>query len=126
MSYRIRLAFENPLVDKFGVATSYFQRWFTTFLQSVALAGLPVATLTWSPGLIPNGGSSSATIAVTGAAFGDFVLVSYDKLLAAGLVITANVSAADTVRVTIANNSGVGVTPADGTVSVSVLKRVNQ
>ena len=126
MAYKVRLAFENPLTDKAGQATVYFQRWMAAFLAAVGLGGLPVVTSAWTPGLIANGAAASTTVAVDMAAFGDFVLVSYDKELAAGLTISGNVRAANSVRVTIANNSGAGVTPTAGNVAVSLLKKGNQ
>lgn len=78
-----------------------------------------VATATWSPGSIANGASAETTVTVAGVALGDLALASYSAALAAGLTISAHVSAANTVTVTITNTSGGALTPtASSTVRV--------
>lgn len=84
--------------------------------------GQNAETATWAPGAIANGSQASTTIAVSGAAVGDFVLASHDKILTSALLLSAHVSAADTVTVVIANFSGGSITPASGTLKVLVLK----
>lgn len=78
------------------------------------------ATAAWTPGAIASAASASTTLTVTGAALGDTVAVGYNQALAAGLVISGQVSAANTVRVTIANLSGGSVTPAAGTIRADI------
>jgi len=81
------------------------------------------ATATWQPGtagVIASQSSSSTTITVAGAAAGDKVLASLTTLTTAALIISAHVSAANTVTVVIANLSGSNVTIADGELSVLV------
>ena len=84
--------------------------------------GQVASTSTWSPGAIANGAQVSTTITVSGAAVGDFVLASHDKILTSALIISAHVSAANTVTVVIANLSGGSITPASGTLKALVLK----
>ncbi|MDD3029981.1 MAG: DUF2793 domain-containing protein [Alphaproteobacteria bacterium] len=77
---------------------------------------------TWTPGTVADGaGVLSSTITVSGAAFGDFVLVSapYDLQ---GVVASAYVSAADTVSISLSNTTGASVTFASGAWSVRVIK----
>ncbi len=66
-----------------------------------------------TPGSTGNGAFESFDITVTGAALGDFVQVSYDKDVA-DQVVTAQVTVADTVTVTVLNNTGGGLTLAAG------------
>lgn len=84
--------------------------------------GQAAATATWAPGTVANGAQVSTTITVAGAAVGDFVLASHDKVLTNALIISAHVSAANTVTVVLANLSGAAITPVSGTLKVIVLK----
>ncbi len=80
------------------------------------------ATTTWNPGAITTGtGSTSSAITLTGAALGDFALVTapYDLQ---GIDATAYVSAANTVKIRLNNLSGGTVTLASGTWRVRVMK----
>jgi hypothetical protein len=80
-------------------------------------------TATWSPGAIANGASATTTLTVTGAAVGDPAAASLPTLTVAGAVhITARVTAANTVSVTIRNDSGSSTTPASGTLRATVWK----
>lgn len=77
---------------------------------------------TWDPGSIADGDMESLNITVTGAALGDFVLVSLgtDTL---DLVLTAQVTAANTVTATLANNTGGAVDLGSSTVWVRILSK---
>jgi hypothetical protein len=78
---------------------------------------------TWDPGsLLDGAGETSSAITVTGAAFGDFVLVSapYDLQ---GITCSAYVSAANAVTVRLQNETGVTVDLASGTWNAIVLSR---
>lgn len=83
--------------------------------------GQASATATVSPGQIAIGSYYSTTIVVPGATVGDFVVASHDKILDSALVISAHVSAADTVRVVFYNPTASPITPASGTIKVLVL-----
>ena len=76
----------------------------------------------WTPGTISTGsGVTSAALVLTGAALGDFAIVAapYDLQ---GLVATACVSAANTVKIRLNNLTGATVTLAAGSWRVRVLK----
>lgn len=89
-----------------------------SFLAAPYLDG----TFSWNPGLIANGsGLTSASVTVTGAAFGDFVQVAAPYSLQ-GVTATAFVSAANTALVRLQNSTGAGVTLASGTWRVRVTK----
>lgn len=80
------------------------------------------AAFTYDPGSLADGaGETSGAITVTGAAFNDFVLVAapYDL---AGVIATAYVSAADTVRIRVQNETGGVVDLASGSWKLRVLK----
>lgn len=77
-------------------------------------------TVVWNPASLADGaGETSAAITVTGAALGDFVQVSapYDLQ---GILATAYVSAANTVRIRIQNETGGVIDLASGTWRVAV------
>jgi len=75
---------------------------------------------TWDPGSIADGDEEAKEVTVTGAALGDFVLVSF-SLDVADLAIVGSVTAADTVTVLLLNNTGGAIDLAEGTVRVRVL-----
>lgn len=80
------------------------------------------ATTTWNPGSISNGaGATSSSITVTGAALGDFasVAASYDLQ---GLSASAYISASNTVKIQLNNNTGGSVSLGSGTWRVRVAK----
>lgn len=81
------------------------------------------ATSTIDFGSISAGATSdSSGITVTGAATGNAVMVGAPAAIEAGLVVTAYVSAADTVKVRVANVTGSPINPASGSFTVVVLK----
>ena len=80
-------------------------------------------SLVWDPGSLADGaGETSTAITVTGAVFTDFVLVAapYDLQ---GITCTAYVSASDTVKIRVQNESGGVIDLASGTWKVRVLQQ---
>lgn len=79
------------------------------------------ATATYDPGnLVDGAGETSAGITVTGAALGDTVLV-YAPYDLQGLTVTGYVSAANTVKIRVQNESAATVDLASGTWRVVVI-----
>ena len=77
----------------------------------------------WNPGnLVDGAGETSSGITVTGAAFGDFLLAAapYDLQ---GITCTAYVSAANTVKIRLQNETGGAIDLASGTWKVRVLRQ---
>jgi hypothetical protein len=77
---------------------------------------------TWNPGsLVDGAGETSAAITVTGAALGDFVLVAapYDLQ---GITCNGYVSATNTVKIRLQNETGGVIDLASGTWKVKVIK----
>lgn len=71
----------------------------------------------WNPGSIASGASESVAVTVPGVVFG---LVCYASLgvSTAGMMLTASVSAADTITATLSNNTGGAVDLASSTLTV--------
>jgi hypothetical protein len=74
------------------------------------------------PSISANTTSDSSSITVTGAAVGDAVMVGVPAAIESGLVVTAYVSAANTVKVRAANVTASPINPASGTFRVVVVK----
>tara|TARA_R100001230_G_scaffold25546_1_gene20940 strand:- start:3414 stop:3725 length:312 start_codon:yes stop_codon:yes gene_type:complete len=80
------------------------------------------ASKTWDAGSIGDGNEEALEVTVSGAALGDFVLSSLDVDVA-DLVLTGAVTAADTVTLILANNTGGAVDLASTTANVLVIKK---
>lgn len=76
----------------------------------------------WDPGSIGDGNEEALEITVTGAALGDFVLSSF-SVDVADLVLRGAVTAANTVTLVLANNTGGGIDLAAGTAYCLVIKK---
>lgn len=86
------------------------------------VAAYEEASLTWNPGTLANGsGSTSSALSVAGAVFGDFAHVAapYDLQ---GLLATAYVSAAGSVKIRLQNQTGASVSLVSGSWKVRVHK----
>jgi len=88
------------------------------------VSGLAIlsGSTTWNPGSIDDGNEEVQGITVTGAALGDFVLVSF-SLDVVDLAITGAVTAANTVTAQLNNNTGGALDLGAGTVYARVFKR---
>jgi len=78
---------------------------------------------TWDAGSIGDGNEEALEITVTGAALGDFVLSSL-SIDIADLVLTGAVTAADTVTLILANNTGGAINLASATAYCLVISKV--
>lgn len=67
-------------------------------------------------------GNLTLTVAVTGAALGDRVILAQPAALPAGLIATGEVSSANVVSITLFNNTAAAIDPAAMTWGVTVLK----
>lgn len=77
-----------------------------------------IGSATYDPPSLADGAGATTTITVTGAVLGDFVMgASFDKDLQ-GILLTAWVSAADTVSIRFQNESGGTLDLASGTLRV--------
>jgi hypothetical protein len=80
------------------------------------------ASATWDAGSIATAAEAVTEVTVTGAALGDFVLVSM-SIDVADLTLTAQVTAAGTVTVQLANVTGGAIDLASATVYLCVIPR---
>lgn len=87
------------------------------------LRGILRASGAITPGAISANDGTTGTVTVTGAALGDFVLFGYGADLNAGIILSAWVSAADTVTWQMRNVTSGSITPASSTIYFCVLPR---
>lgn len=78
-------------------------------------------TATWDPASVAAGAATSTTVTVTGAALGDSAVAAF-SLSTAGLIISAAVTAADTVTVHLFNPTGGAIDLASGTVTARIVQ----
>lgn len=93
---------------------------FTSALAT--LATVPTflrGSVVYDPPNINNNAQAQTTVTVTGAVLGNVAVASF-SLDTQGIVVTANVSAADTVTVTFRNATGGAIDLASGTLSAVV------
>ena len=89
----------------------------TDMVYLASLAG----SATWNPGSIAAGNEEAKNVTVTGAALGDFCMVSF-SLDVADLVLSGEVTASNTVTAVLANNTGGAVDLGSGTLRAKVIK----
>lgn len=81
----------------------------------------PAGERAWDVPSLAAGASSATTVTVPGARQGSFAVAALDTA-PAGLVLSATVSAADSVSVTATNATGAGVDPLPGRLRVQVMQ----
>jgi hypothetical protein len=94
-------------------------------IHTVAVGQTAYAT-TWNPSAIAALDYEALSIAVPGAAIGDFVDVSLSSILTNDMQLTGHVSAADTVRVILFNPTSGSINLASGDLTVLVYKARNE
>jgi len=112
----------NPAVDGTPATTA---DWTALLADQNAMmtgsAFLLTGSTTYDPGSLADGGGATTTVTVTGAALGDFALASFSLDLQ-GVLMTAYVSAADTVSVRFQNETTGIVDLLSGTLRASVMR----
>jgi hypothetical protein len=78
-----------------------------------------IATSPWDPASIADGAMTSTTITVSGAQIGDPVGVGFSNAVPAGALLTGQVTATNTVTVTLFNKTGAALDLASGTLHVT-------
>jgi len=126
----------NPVVGSDGLITFFGDGLYKIVIKNTAGSTLETwdnfqitnhfqyltGTVVFDPGsLVDGAGETKTSITITGAEFGDFVLISapYDLQ---DLIVTGYVSAANTVEIRVQNESTATVDLASGTWDVRVLK----
>jgi hypothetical protein len=82
----------------------------------------PIGTATWDPPSLATTAQATTTVAVPGAALGDYVTTSFTRDLQ-GLQLTGYVSAPDTVTAVLRNDTAGAVDLGSGTVRARVVKQ---
>jgi len=78
-------------------------------------------SVTYDPPALADGAGVTTTVAVSGAVLGDYAIASFSNSTA-GMVVTANVTANDTVTVRFQNETGGALDLASGTLRAKVFK----
>lgn len=102
-SYRVLLAMWSPNIGGWTIS---------------ATPSLLYGSSTYDPPSIAAGAETTTTVTVTGAALGDLARASFT--IDSALVYTARVSTANTVTVTLRNNTAAAIDLLSGTLSVEV------
>jgi len=89
-------------------------------LHSFSVGQVKVTT-TWNPSSVNSLGTTTTTVTVQGAAVGNFAWASFSLSLG-GLLISAEVTAANTVTVTLFNPTTAAVDLASGTLAILVFQ----
>ena len=97
---------------------SEFYYWVSNLHLNQMLTG----STTWNAGDIADGDEEAKDVTIVGAALGDYVLASL-SIDVADLVLTAQVTAADTVTASLSNNTGGAINLASATLYVMVIKK---
>lgn len=102
-----------------------FRRELGLQLRDIFTRLMPYRTASepWNPGSTANDAVATTLVSVRGAKVGQPVSVGYSSITTENVLLTAQVQAADTVRVVLLNKTGGALDPAAGTVTV-VLWRV--
>ena len=108
---------QNLIATRIAATTTAVNALTTAF--GIAFPAPLSSSATWNPASVATGAETSTTIAVAGAALGNYVQASFSLDLQA-LTLTAYVSSANTVTAVLANNTAGAVDLASGTLKVRV------
>lgn len=86
------------------------------------VSGVLKGSATYDAGSIADGDEEIKAVTVTGAALGDFVVASFGVSVA-DLGVSVQITATDTVTISLLNNTGGAIDLASTTVRVLVLKK---
>lgn len=95
----------------------------TWIAQPVSLNNIQSGTTEWDPGDLASGAINTTTVTVTGAAVGDFVVLSFTQDLL-GTQLSGEVLSANTVTVTQSNGTGSNQNVANGSLRALVFKKL--
>jgi hypothetical protein len=111
-----RIFLNKPAETTTGNAYNYTNNTGTMAMQFLS------ASVIWDPADIADGAVTNVDVTVTGAAAGDTAVASHSKLTVAKAYTMAQVTAANTVTVTLVNHTGGNLNVASGTLRVDVWK----
>lgn len=95
----------------------------TTGAQIASCSPHPfIGSVVWDPGILATGQMTAQNVTVTGAAIGDFAIAA-TGIDTTNLAVGCNVTAANTAKITLVNNSGGNIDLASSTWRVYVMKQ---
>ncbi len=109
------------LVDADGAIAKPWYDWLNQLAGKLAELTPLEASATYDPPLLADGAGSTTDVTVPGAALGDFATAAF-SLATAGIVITAWVSAPNTVSVRFQNETGAPLDYGSGKLTARVYK----
>lgn len=109
-----------PNTAQLYVAENLYRRQVNAALEQLPAAML-MGSKTYNPPSIANGAQATTTVTVQGAVLGDFCLAPSFSADTQGLVLSGQVTAADTVTVTLRNDTGAPIDLSSGTLAAAVL-----
>jgi hypothetical protein len=131
-TFRIKhlLCTNNSVLDNFNgsgdsgnlnIGTLSGPNWsFNNSGQDQVLGRQSGGTATWDPASLADGAATTTSLTVTNARLGDVASAAFSLALPAGAILTAGVTASNTVQVTLLNKTGGTLDLASGTVRVIV------
>jgi hypothetical protein len=89
--------------------------------------GMPISkflgtTTTWDPESLISGATITTTVNIPGSAPGDLVFVGFSSVTSGKIMLYGSVTSADTVTVTLSNQTGTMLNLAGGTLKIGVMK----
>ncbi|MDC9825676.1 hypothetical protein PRN20_18230 [Devosia sp. ZB163] len=109
------------LVEANGMMAKVWYDWFVQLAGKLDELTPLQGTATYDPASLADGAGATTTVTVPGAALGDMAAASF-SLATSGILITAWVSAANTVSVRFQNESGGALDIGSGMLTARVLK----
>lgn len=109
------------LVEADGAIAKPWYDWLNQLATKLAELTPLEASATYDPPLLADSAGATTDVTVPGAALGDFATAAF-SLATAGIVITAWVSAPNTVSVRFQNETGVSLDYGSGKLTARVYK----
>lgn len=109
-----------PNTAQLYIAENLYRRQVNAALEQLPAAML-MGSKTYDPPSIGDAAQATTTVTVTGAVLGDFCLAPSFSLDTGGLVLSGQVTASDTVTVTMRNDTGAPIDLDSGTLAAAVL-----
>ena len=92
-------------------------------INLLELSNVKAGSTTFNPASLLDGVGETTTLTIIGAVLGDYAIASFSLDLQ-GILLTAYVSAADTVSVRLQNETTGTIDLASGTLSVLIIKNI--
>lgn len=115
------IARDTEVIAAIASALTPYDTRLVADTRNVLLSTVLNGSATYDPPSLIDGSEASTTVSVVGAALGDFALASF-SLSTAGIKLSAEVTATDTVMVNFSNHTGGTLDLSSGTLKARVWK----